>query len=759
MRTCLAAASLALAALASAQEQPRVTLTSVATKTSVIAAEIKKQTGVQVTCNPTVADVPILLSVTDVPLDELLAKIAHVTGGVVVPQGENGFILTKSDRLRKSEADREFGWVVAAFERAKKKIAEQPVQGRWDKETLDGLVAKARAAREQMEQRMANVPRQPGAQITMFDSSMASSTPASGAARRALDLLPASVLASVRPGDRIVYSTLPNRMQQRMPINVQQIVADFVYNHNMLAQAAPQLRPQQGINVIGGLTAGEPIPGVAETHLVLSRGYRSTTVQVEIKFADRNGLYVGQGTTSVTPEYPVVQPATSEEGTPIQLSELSRQMAVLMAQELAAPSSDRMAYRVSTLERGGGGGAFVTVVSGNDAQPKIIPDELLNVLVNPDRYDPTSLYVSESFIQVAKAEGKDLVATFPDTVVRDLARILVKGEIKHKAVLAGAPALGLDVADQDGWMVVTPTWANTARDTRFDRDAAAGLFRTVHSRGFATLDEYAKYAFHVTLGLPDRPLDTVYLGLINKDAGDQFNEYVSVNLDLLRLYALIPENTKRQAGEELALPYRTLTPEGKRLADHAYYARPTGFVMPMGLGGGETKFTAAMMVMEENVDASGRPLPPANAVINEPTEALPNGIPVEALLRVSRTVQEGVFATTKGVRGGQMLTAQELGMRQGLLDANVGGGGTTIQFDTYQPAQIVFVNVTLDLEHFGRPSAHFKDGWLVNGSRPVAYNDLPEAFRQRVEREKQNMMRPPEVASPATGVRVRGGGG
>lgn len=758
LRTWAATAVIALAALTQAQQQPKVSLSMPATKLSVIAAEIKQQTGIQITCNPTVANVPVLVSVTDVPLDQLLQKLAQVTGGEVFAQGE-GYLLSKSDKLRTDEANKETSWIVAAFDRAKKRMAATPstTPDRWDEKTLSDLVIKAQKTREELAGRLSGIQRQQGAQITMFDSSATSSTPASGSARRAIELIPSSILASIKPGERAVYSSTPNRMQRRMPINVTQITNDFVYNHNLLAKAAPQLAPTPGVNIVGGLTAGEPIQGVAETHLVLSRGYRSTTINVEIKFADRNGLYVGQGQYSITPEYAPAQPSTIEEGTKVEISELSRQMAVIMAQETASPSSDRMAYRVATV--GGGGGAnFITVGSGGDSLPKQIPDELLNVFVNPDKYDPTSLYVSECFIQTAKAEGKDLVATFPDTIVRDLARALVKGNVTHKAILGSTAAYGLSIDSATEWMVVTPTWANAARNTRFDRDQAAKLFRSVHSRGFAFLEELADYSFYVTVGLPDRSLDNVYLGLINKDVGDQFNEYVSMSLDLLQLYGTVPDNTKKQAGEKLQLAYRTLSPQGKQLADHAYYARPTGFMMPQIAGGPEgAKFSAVMMTMESS--PSGKPMPPSNSVLYEPTEALPNGIPAEALVNIDRTLQEAVFASTKGIRGGQMLSAEELGMRQGLVDANFGGGTAPLQFDTYQPAQVLQVSVTFDLGDYGRPSAYFKDAWLVNGSRPMSYNQLPEAFRAKVEQAKQNMMRPPMEVPVGGAVRVRGGGG
>ncbi len=752
LRTWGTLAFAAFATLALAQGQPKVTMTFPATKTSNIAAEIKKQTGIQITCNPTVANIPILVSVTDAPLDELLAKIAQVTGGEVIKQGD-GYILTKSDKLRLEEANRENGWMIAAFERGKKRtLGDMGVTDRWDQAMIDDLVKKAQANRAQIENRVTGLQRQPGAQITMFDSSMSNMTPATGAARRALQLLQPGVLASIKPGERAVYSTAANRMQRRMPINVTQIVSDFVHNHNQLAKAAPQLRPIEGVNIVGGLTAGEPIANIVETHLVLSRSYRSTTVQVEIKFIDRNGLFVGQGSTSVSPEYPPVQPATSEEGKVVELSDLSRQMAVIMAQELAAPTSDRSVYSVATVN--GGAGAFVTIAGGESSLPKQFSPELLNVFVNPDRIDPTSLYVSECYIQAAKAEGKDLVAAFPDTIIKELARVLVRGNITHKAVLAGSPAFGLSVDSGTDWMVVTPTWANAARETRFDRDEAAKLFRAVNGRGFASLEELADYSFHVTLGVSDRPLDTVYLSLINKDVGDQLTEYTSMSLDLLQLYGSVPENTKRQGGEKIQLAYRTLSVQAKRLADHAYYSRVNGFSM-MPFGGEGQKFSA-MVMMSTEVSSGGRPMPPANSVMTEPTEALPNGIPGEALVNIDRMLQDGVFATTKGIRGGQMLSAEELGMRQGMLEANFSGGSAPAQFDTYQPAQILGVAVTLDLGEYGTPSAHFKDAWLVQNSRAVAYGQLPEAFRLRVEQAKKQLMMPP---MPAEGrLRIGGGG-
>ncbi len=748
----LAAVALAVVSLSAfAQDLPKVTFSQPVMKASAVLAEISKQTGVHLASDPIVGNIPILVSVTDAPLDQLLARIALATGGELKAEGE-GFRLVNNDGLRREQAAKETGWVIEAFDRAKKRLAGQnTTPGRWDEKTVNDLVAKAEERRRATEERMRQIEMQQGARISMFDSSAVSATPASSSARRILDLLPSSVLASVGPGDRIVYALTPTRMQRRMPINVQPIVNDFVYNHNLIAQRAPQLRPDPRVTMVGALTSGEPIQSIAETHVVLSRGYRSTTVQVEVKFVDRNGIIVGQGSTSIAPEYQNAAAQANQEGKAIELSELSRQMAVLMAQETASPSSDRNVYRVATA--GNAGGAFVTLAGGDGTLPKQVPEDLLNVLVNPDKYDPASLYVSEAYIQTAKAGGKDLVATFPDRIVRDMARALVAGNVTTKGVLASSASYGMTLQSEGEWLVATPTWADNTRKTNFNREKAGALFRSVNTRGFATLDELGDYSFWLTLGLPDRPLDMAYLSLINKDTADTLNEYVSLSLDLLRVYASIPDNVKRTNGEAMNIPFRSLVGNAKTSAEHSYYAGNVGAGMFPGAG----QFSAMIMTMEIS-EGEGRPSgPPPNSILTEPTEALPNGIPGEAVLTVMRQLQEGVYASIKGLRGGQLLSAQELGMRQGMLQANFGGGAPPPDFDTFVPAQIVNVQIALELQQYGRPSAMFKDGWLVSGARAVSYNGLPEGFRAQVDRAKQNMMAPPPI--PATGTVRRGGGG
>jgi hypothetical protein len=564
LRKWVLVALVGCSALVAAQDQPKVSFSKPVMRASDVLKELSAQSGVYLASDPVVGNIPVLVSVTDASVLDVMNKIAVAVGGELKEEN-GGWRLVNSDRLRREQAAKELGWVVQAFDRAKKQMAANGSASpdRWDDATLDKLVSAAQERQRALQERLAASSRE-GQRIQVFDSSTVSATPASSSARRALDQLPSSVLASVLPGDRIVYSSAPNRMQRRMPFNITPIVNDFVYNHNLLAKRAQDLPNNQNMTIVGGLTPGEPIQGVAETHLILSRGYRSTTISVEVKFYDRNGLMIGQGSSSITPEYTSPAQSTSGEGKVIELSELSRQFAQLMAQETASPSGARNMMRIATVD--GGTGAFVTLGSGESSLPKQVPDDLLAFLTNPEKNDPTSLYVSEAYMQVAKAEGKNLVAAFPDRTVRDMARGFVAGNVTTKTVLGSSGAYGLTVEETEGWLLVTPTWADNTRKTNFNREQTGKLLRSVNTRGFATLEELADYSFYITLGLPDRPLDMVYLGLVNKDTASTLDEYVGFSLDLLRLYAVLPPQMKRAAGEQVQAPFRTLGAQARGYA-------------------------------------------------------------------------------------------------------------------------------------------------------------------------------------------------
>ncbi|MCH7945591.1 MAG: hypothetical protein IIC73_06195 [Armatimonadetes bacterium] len=358
-------------------------------------------------------------------------------------------------------------------------------------------------------------------------------------------------------------------------------------------------------------------------------------------------------------------------------------------------------------------------------------------LVNPDKYDPTGFYTAESYMQAAQASGKNLVATFSDNVVKDLAILVVRGQLTTDGLIAASPSFGMHVEDEEGWMTVTPTWPAAARDSRFDRDEAAKLFRSIGSRGYATLDELADYSIHLSVGSSQRTLDMIHLSLINKDVADQFSQYVNVNLDLLRLYASLPEQLKRSVGQDIRTPVGRLSGRAKTYAERAAYRPGWATFFSRGRQRGQV---AVMINTTIEQGAQQRQRPPGISILREPTESMPNGLPAAATLVFGRTIEDGVLASVAAVRGGRMMTAPQLGMRQAML-SNLGRSRAFRQqaFDKFVLAQIANISIAIDLGEFGRPSAQFQDGWLVRGARAVTYGQLPEGFRALVERARERM--------------------
>ena len=728
------AAIAVMATVAAAQEQPTVTFSRPTMSMGEVLKAITQQTGVSVTANPGLRDVPILVSVKDVPLDELLDRIALVTG-TKVEKRDYGLLFVADKDARKAQADREREWTEEAFDRAKQKLsANNKLPDRWTADAVDKIVADDQAMRERLTAQLSNLENVRGNRTMVFDSRMGGMSPARSSAFRVLDALPADVLASVGPGDRVVYTTRPTRMQKRMPFLTSRIVRDFVTNHNLLASRSSRAPSDPSIEIVGSVGGTAPIQGVSKMYVILSRGQQTQSVQVQVKFADTNGLFVGESSLGVAPDFGTAREERSSEGKVIELSQMSRDLAVIMAQETSSPSSNREVFQLATW---GGSGTFQLISSGSSSLPKKIPDALMKALVDPRGNEPTGFYIAESFIQAGAATGKNVVAAFHDGLLPSLAQKLVQGKLTTGGLIAASTGLGLNVEQDDEWLTVSPIWASSARATMFDRKEASKLFGRIHSRGFATLDELADYSFSPVTGTPRKSLDLVYMSLINKDVADQFGMYVNSNLDMLRLYGSLPADMKRSEGEDIQVPTNRLMGKAKGFVVRVAY-RPMGGFSFVGGMGVESRAIIAVSMEEDPQQRQGVP---AKSVLREPTESMPNGLPAGSTLVFSRRIEDAVFASVTGVRGGKFMSAGQLGMQQGMLSR----GGVMSQFmagqnyDRFRLSQSAHITVAIDLGEIGRPSASFHDGWLLSGSRDLTYGQLPESFRQAVDAAKQRM--------------------
>src|SRR5690349_7902621 len=148
-------AVVASAAFATAQDQPKVSFSQPVMKASAVLQELSKQSGVYLASDPIVGEIPILVSVKDANLNDVLAKIASAVGGDLMAENQ-GFRLINSDKLRRAQEQQELQWVIQAFDRSKQRLRNNnaSLPDKWDDKTLNDLVAKADASQKAAAERL-----------------------------------------------------------------------------------------------------------------------------------------------------------------------------------------------------------------------------------------------------------------------------------------------------------------------------------------------------------------------------------------------------------------------------------------------------------------------------------------------------------------------------------------------------------------------------------------------------------------------------
>ncbi|MEQ1932608.1 MAG: hypothetical protein ABL962_01830, partial [Fimbriimonadaceae bacterium] len=130
------------------------------------------------------------------------------------------------------------------------------------------------------------------------------------------------------------------------------------------------------------------------------------------------------------------------------------------------------------------------------------------------------------------------------------------------------------------------------------------------------------------------------------------------------------------------------------------------------------------------------PPSPPQIMQQEPTEAMPNGIPQNTVLTMNRRWSDGVFAINQ--RGiGSFLSAGDLGLRLGM---NRTGMPAELQapetFSAYTMASITDLTMAFMVARQSRAQGNLRDASPRQGSA-VTYDKLPDQFKAQVEQAKK----------------------
>ncbi len=676
----------------------KVTFSTPATTTKAVLAALAKQTGVDLVVAGPAAEEIVAVHVKDAVLNDVLKRIAEVSTCEWKEEGK-AYRLITSNGVRQMEARRERDAKVAEL---KKELATRV------KSLQPGKAAEATPP-----------------VMGMFGGGGADAK----AITRLLAELDISPLADLRSGQRIVFSSQPNRMQRPLGRNAATILGQYVAENNDEARLFGATRDsaamsdeqrqavamsQQLMGRRNAMVTGTPYKAL----VIASRQELLGILSVEIRVYDREGKVILSGSDALSssgslfgdimeaaiPAKPGAATPTDPDPTPIKFSKV--------AQEYSA--------------------FFGGLTMGGQGMNRLINPELRKRLLHPDEYDPLALVPSETLIAIADAKGVQLVANLPEgmsspfqaigaqttlTIGRAMAMLLdgkvTKGEIK------------------DGWFTLRPAAPDNNRRIRAPRGALAKLLQAGDSKGVPSLDDIAAYA-----GVAPPPMETpAAMASLMLFAPNAMQNGMQGPLDwtMLRFYSSLNPSQRASLASGAPIPLPNLSIGQRDLVT----AMAFGSSARLRVGPPKQGDGGFMDMMQMFMPAA------TNDYREEPTELMPNGLPSAGNLRMNVTLDPiAVLAQAPEGAGG----IEESSVLRGALgvdelamfayfkqDPNFAAVANMMpQLGPVRLGERKKLNFVFTLGPGVFMDRSLNDDAFDAQSKPVSLENLPQAFRDRI---------------------------
>jgi hypothetical protein len=572
----------ALGAAAFGQEaSPKVTFTMRAARAERVLAELGKAANLTLTTSPQTADEVMVISATDVPLSDLLAKIA-TAASAEWRQEEGGYRLVPATGMRTREEQEALNARIAAI---RKSINDVLAKKKPSKPAGKDAAGKAGADEEDS-----------------FPGTVGDTTVYEIAARTDL-----AAIAALANGERVVFSTQPTRMQRRFSGDITGLINTFIAEHNkqVANNGDPTNDPEMEklpsfIREMAGRMS-KPIGQVSKALFVVSRmglgmfgmtqaelrlydpsGKVSFTVPANIRMPG-SGIEAMMETLAITPKDPKEKPATV---TPVELS----------------PDSKAFMETFSS----GGMGALRGLKMTTDIRTKIY---------RPDQYDPLSYLPTDEVLALAKKQNRPVVAVLPDDAVSLVTNMMPSQkptveQFEKRLAGAGESRIVSDAA----WLIIKPVRPAEARANRLDRAALTRLLGAALEKGVVSLDDVAAYSLKAPSPL-EGGLGSLYVMFLVPGA---FSQSMSgfTNWEALRFYGSLDVGARQNLAQGGRIPFSVLTSyQQEQVRKMAFGSMPALEVDEPG-----KKDDGMPMFMRAFMGGGG------GDYRTEPTELLPNGL-------------------------------------------------------------------------------------------------------------------------------------
>ncbi len=579
-----------LAALGGAQDLTKpITYRTVAEPLHVALEELSKQAGIKLICSDQLQEDPIILSLRAAPLQGTMDHIAAAIGAEWEKRSQTEFLLQRTDalaaNLSKQAANAREASIKQAIDRLTRENSANLIS---DAELQKTAISLAGALTI-----IENDPRTKRGYVDgRTAQTIALRAPAHHALISLLSFLPTRRLAEIEPGDKIVFSTKANALQKQLPDDAQAIAEEFVRKQNIFAADFKKARPAplQGVDYY---SAGSVLPvpqGTPRLVLIFQRSPFSRTPTVKVVVVTPDGSVVGSAEDRLSTNSPAMITA-SEKAT----AELAANQPDI---SLSEDSKEVQAARTAAFKNG----------------PNVsLSPHVRELLFNPDKHEPLSFVVSDSFLALADDSQTNLVASPTEWTVNMDDPYQEEGPYKLATFLRELAPLGMTVMTEGGWTIAKPADQVEEWKRRTNRPFLGDCLREADSRGCILIDTAAK------LALSERAdLQSGVMEFASDWFGQKYRPYNDGTKNLLRFYADLsaPQLEQLKSGGKLSLSQ--LTPD-QQAQIHTMVYRPN------------------LDLEAPNIDGEN------SALIHEPTEFLPTGLSSDVTVSMTTQDQDVLF--------------------------------------------------------------------------------------------------------------------
>jgi hypothetical protein len=647
---------------------------------------ISAESGVTLRANAAMAGEVVVLRAEDVPLEELMNRLARATSGRFERTGTT-FTLVPDAATRNAEerADRE------------QRVAQI-------RKSLEERLASFEAPE------LAGPTRTPGMPFGGFGGS----DPMTALVVRFLAAADPTVLADLdRLDGRVVFSTAPTRMQRPFTRGVAGLVDALVAAQNEAAAGAERIGE-----------ANVPIPDFLRE--MMARRSRPVTAPVakailvveQVPFLGR-GFQASVRLFDAAGNVLVSQESVELGQESLEWMEEAAAAAQGQAPEAAQGSPIAWSEETKTVRDALRPTNFLMPGTAR------VSPEARRLLLRPDLHDPLSFEVSDALLAVAARAGRPMVAVVPDSALSPMRSFAAQTVEAYRDELARGREMRL--AEESGWLVVRPVSPVQARRDRLNRRALAALLDAGDKRGVPSLDDIAAYA----LRAPEPTFQSFampYIGLFAPGIMT-ISPVGMTDWAMYRFYGSLSELRRHEMRQGGRIGIGQLSPEAQvHLRRMVYGANSRLVVERPGVARPEIQlpFMEAML--------GGGP----RDIRDEPTEIFGAGLPSAGVLEVRAASDHFVQPVLPGAaEDGPSFTmgADEMALFRMFSEMPQvrEAAGDAFNFDRVRVGQ----RTRLDFRFLLAPGVSLErqlnDDRLPPGTPHTSIKELPPAFESRIQ--------------------------